>query len=271
MTQIQRSRWCFWGDLSSPELAREAPHAVALMPVSAIEQHGPHLPLSVDADLAQGILSRAAQMWRSDAAVLELPHLPVGFSAEHASYAGTLSLSATTLIRVWTEIAECVAASGVRKLLLFNTHGGQVGALDLVARDLRQRLGMLAVSSSWFQLPLADAMSAFDAHEQRFGVHAGQVETAMMLALRPQLVDMSLAKDFRSTSESRAATLPVLGDGRSAKLAWTACDLHPEGAVGQAHRATVEQGRALVEAAATGLVQLLDDIHRVDASSTVPR
>lgn len=263
--------WRLWADLSSPELARVAADAVVLMPVAATEQHGPHLPLSVDSDLAEGILRLSAERWLDAAPVLQLPTQMVGFSPEHVSFAGTLSLSSETLIRLWTELAECVYASGARKLLLFNTHGGQVGALDLVARDLRQRLGMLAVSSSWFQLPLGDAMAPFDAHEQRFGAHAGQVETAMMLALKPERVDMAKAQAFASSSEVRANALPVLGNGRSAKLAWATRDLNPAGAVGHAAAATALQGQALLDAAADGLVALLQDIHRVDPVTTLPR
>ena len=270
MTFSPSSRWRPWADLSSHALAGEISHAVVVMPVAATEQHGPHLPLCVDSDLAEGILRLASERWSGTAPVLQLPLQAVGFSAEHLGFAGTLSLSSPTLIRLWTELGECVHASGARKLLIFNTHGGQVGALDLVARDLRQRLGLLVVSSSWFQLPLGDAMAPFDAHEQRFGAHAGQIETAMMLALRPECVDMQQAQAFASSSEARAASLPVLGNGRSAKLAWMAGDLNTEGAVGNAAGAAAAQGQALLEAAADGLVALVQDMHRIDAKTTLP-
>lgn len=99
-------------------------------------------------------------------------------------------------MRVWTEIAQCVAASGIRKLLIFNTHGGNVGLLDVVARDLRARLGMLVYTCSWFNLPLGDAADVFDAHEHRFGIHAGAIETSLMLALHPEQVQMQQAQNF---------------------------------------------------------------------------
>jgi creatinine amidohydrolase len=121
--------------------------------------------------------------------------------------------------------------------VLFNTHGGNTGLMDVVARDWRNRLGMLVYSTSWFNLPLLeadgkDAMERFPAAEQRFGVHGGQVETSMMLALKPRLVRQSRFKSFASTSEQRARDYPTLGNGRSAKLAWAAQDLNPEGAAG---------------------------------------
>src|SRR5690606_8718522 len=165
-------------------------------------------------------------------------------------------------------LAECVADAGVKKLLLFNTHGGQVGLLDPVARELRARRGLLVVSTSWFQLPLLDAQgedvhARFSAHERRFGAHAGEVETALMRALKPQRVRMDLAQDFRSSSEQRAERFAILGNGRCAKFAWAAQDLHPAGAAGDARAATAQNGRALLDAAGRALAQLLVEIdHR---------
>ena len=265
-----KSTWREWRHLSSPDIAHLAPEAVAVLPLAAIEQHGPHLPVSVDEDLIHGVMQRAAQAWDGPQIVLQLPTMSVGFSPEHLGFAGTLSLSSSTLIRLWTEVAESVHASGVRKLLLFNSHGGQTAAMDLVARDLRQRLGMLVVSSSWFQLPMDDALAEVSAHEQRFGVHAGQVETAMMLALARPGVNMAHAARFASSSEARAKALPVLGNGHSAKLAWMTRDLNPAGAVGDAASATPELGERLLAASACGLVQLLRDLHATNPVTTRP-
>ena len=125
-----------------------------MLPVAATEQHGPHLPLSVDTDLVNVVEQASLAHLGADLPVLFLPTQTVGLSPEHARFAGTLTLRADTVIRLWTEIGECVAASGVNKLVLFNAHGGQVGAMDLVARDLRARLGMLVYSVNWFSLPL---------------------------------------------------------------------------------------------------------------------
>ena len=117
-----------------------------------------------------------------------------------------------------------VRASGVNKLVLFNTHGGHVGLMDVVARDLRARLGMLVYSGSWFNLPLTDEAghdvnALFAPEEHRFGIHAGDIETSMMLALTPEHVRMTAAQHFASTSQARARQFDVLGNGRSAKLA----------------------------------------------------
>ncbi len=261
-----------WAHLSTADFAAvDRSRAIAVLPVAATEQHGPHLPLSVDSDLADGVIAAAwghLQATLTDRAALFLPTQTVGFSPEHSAFAGTLTLKAETLMRVWAELAECVAASGITTLLIFNTHGGQQGALDLVARDLRARLGMTVVSTSWYQLPLLDAhgqdvMARFSAHEQRFGVHAGQVETAMMRALHPERVRMDRAEAFASTTEWRAQHLLLLGNGKSAKLAWATQDLNPCGAVGNAAAATTEDGQTLLQAAGRGLAQLVLEMGRL--------
>jgi creatinine amidohydrolase len=185
-------------------------------------------------------------------------------------------LRADTIIRLWTEIGECVAATGVRKLLIFNAHGGQVGLMDVVARDLRARLGLLVYSANWYDLPLMDAHGAdvnaqFSAHEQRFGIHAGEVETSMMLALAPEQVDMAQARNFESTSEYRAKNFPILGNGKSARLAWQMQDYNPAGAVGNAAAATADNGHALLDAAGRALARLLDEMQRLPADTLKPQ
>ncbi len=259
----------FWSELSTADFAQlDRGRAIAVLPVAATEQHGPHLPLSVDTDLVNGVVAAALPHLPADLPALFLPTQAVGFSPEHARFAGTLTLKAETLMRLWTEIGESVAASGVKKLVLFNAHGGQVGLMDAVARDLRARLAMLVYSVSWFNLPLVGAEgeavdALFPPHEHRFGVHAGDIETSMMQALRPDLVRMAQARDFASTSADRAAAFPVLGNGRSARLAWQMQDLNPAGAAGHAAAATADKGRAVVAAAGQALAQLLAEIDRL--------
>ena len=259
----------YWSDLSTADFASlDRARAIAVLPVAATEQHGPHLPLSVDTDIVNGVVAAALPHIARDLPALFLPTQAVGFSPEHTRFAGTLTLKAETLMRVWTEIGECVAASGVRKLVLFNSHGGQVGALDLVARDLRARLGLLVYSVNWFHLPLLDAQgqdvnARFSAEEHRFGIHAGDVETSLMLALRPGRVRMERAGYFRSSSQDRAERFATLGNGKSAKLGWMMQDYNPEGAVGHAAAATAEKGQALLDAAGRALARLLAEIDQL--------
>ena len=259
----------FWSDLSTADFAAiDRSRAIAVLPVAATEQHGPHLPVSVDTDIVDGVVNAALPHLAHDLPVLVLPTQAIGFSPEHTRFPGTLTLKAETLIRVWTEIGECVAASGVNKLVLLNSHGGQVGALDLVARDLRARRGMLVYSVNWFNLPLLDSAghdvnARFSAEEHRFGIHAGDVETSMLLALQPQRVRMDKAEYFRSTSQDRAERFATLGNGRSAKLGWMMQDYNANGAVGNASAATAEKGHALLDAAGRALARLLAEIDQL--------
>ena len=180
-----------------------AAQTVAVLPVAATEQHGPHLPLSVDAALLQGVIDAALPLLPAALPVLFLPPQNVGLSPEHSRFPGTLTLSPATLIALWTELGACVARAGIRKLLLFNGHGGQVSVMDIVARELRTRCDLLVYSASWFSLPLPEAVAGqFSAEEHRFGIHAGEIVTCMMLHLAPSAVHMEHARDFRSTSPS---------------------------------------------------------------------
>ena len=263
----------FWADWSSRDFALHQANGtladtVAVLPVAATEQHGPHLPLKVDSALVDGVVAAAIPHLAATLPALFLPTQAVGLSPEHAAFPGTLTLRSDTVIRLWTEIAECVAAAGVRKLVLFNAHGGQSGVMDVVARDLRARLGLLVYSVNWYSLPLVgnqgeDVNALFSAHEHRFGIHAGDIETSMMLALDPAGVDMAQAQNFASTSEARARQFAILGNGKSAKLGWQMQDYNPAGAVGNAAAATADKGRAVLDAAGRALAQLLAEVHQL--------
>jgi creatinine amidohydrolase len=271
----------FWADWTARDFAQAHAHGrmaqtIAILPVAATEQHGPHLPLSVDTALVDGVIAAALPHIAADVPALFLPTQAVGFSPEHAAFAGTLTLKSETILRLWTDIAESVAAAGVRKLVLFNSHGGQVGLLDVVARDLRARLGLLVYSVNWFGLPLTgpqgeDVNALFSAHEHRFGIHAGEIETSMMLALAPELADMAQAQNFASTSEDRSRAYAILGNGKSAKLGWQMQDYNAAGAVGNAAAATAEKGRAVLDAAGRALAQLLSELHALPLETVVHR
>jgi creatinine amidohydrolase len=202
--------------------------------------------------------------------VLFLPTQAVGLSPEHQRFAGTLTLSAQTVIRLWTEIGESVARAGIKKLVLLNSHGGQVSVTDIVARDLRSRLDMLVYSVNWFNLPLgAEADALFTAEEHRFGIHAGEIETSMMLALAPAQVDMSQARNFESSSQRRAQEFALLGNGKSAKLGWQMQDYNPAGAVGNAAAASADKGRAVLQSAGRALAQLLAELDQLPPDTLV--
>jgi creatinine amidohydrolase len=261
----------FWADLSTRDFAGlDAATTVAVLPLGATEQHGPHLPLAVDQVLVDGVISACLPRLPENLPVLFLPTQQVGYSPEHSRFAGTLTLSPATLIAGWKEIGECVALAGVKKLLLFNSHGGQVSLMDIVARELRTHCDLLVYSCSWWNLPLGDAVTGlFSAEEHRFGVHAGEIETSMMLALRPRSVDMAQARDFKSSSQERAGKYPILGNGTSAKLGWQMQDYNAEGAAGNAAAASAEKGQAVLDAAGAQLALLLREFSSLPLSTLV--
>ena len=263
----------FWSDLTTTDFAALDPAGtVAVLPVGATEQHGPHLPLAVDQCLVDAIVGRALPQLPPALSVLVLPTQAVGYSPEHAQFAGTLTLPIETVIATWVALGECVARAGVKKLLLFNGHGGQASLLDIVARELRVRSNLIVYGCSWWNLPLGDAVTGlFPPEEHRFGVHAGEIETSLMLALRPQHVRMGQARDFASSSRERAARYPVLGNGRSAKLGWAMQDYNPDGAAGNAAGATAAKGEAVLEAAGRGLAALLQEIAQLPLATLADR
>ena len=249
----------FWAELKTTDFAGLDPNStIAILPVAAIEQHGPHLPVMTDTAIAQGMIDTVLARLPDDLAVLLLPIQTVGKSNEHLRSPGTLTLSAENLIRIWAEIGESVHRAGLRKLVIVNSHGGNTEVIGIVARELRVRLNMLVATAQWrrFGLP-AGLYSPFDATH---GIHAGDIETSLMLKFRPDLVDMSKAKFFPSKAadmEQQYSQLRPVGG-----LGWIAQDLNPDGAVGDASAATAEKGRQTAEHQADAFIALLRDVAR---------
>ncbi len=248
-----------WRNLSWPEFEGLDPaRTLALQPVGAIEQHGPHLPVGVDAIIAEAVARLAAAQAQGDFTILILPATQVGKSTEHLAYPGTLTLGAETLTRLWTEIGDSVARAGLRKLVFLNAHGGQPQVMEIVAREMRVRHGMVALASGWWSAGLPEGLLPED--EMRHGIHAGAVETAMMLHLAPELVRMEHAGNFAPATAAVAARFARLRMVGPMQIGWMAQDLHPSGAAGDATLATAEIGRALVEGVARRYAELLQDV-----------
>ena len=271
----------FWSQLTSRQFSQLAASAdiagvVAVLPVAATEQHGPHLPVSVDTTLVEGVITATLPHLAPGLPVLFMPTQAIGKSNEHIRFPGTLTLSAQTLISVWMELGECVARAGIKKLVLLNSHGGQVSVMDIVARDLRTAHDLIVFSTNWYTLPLgASVLDLFPPEEHRFGIHAGDMETSMMLALEEKSgarhVDMSQARDFKSTAQDRAAKYPILGNGSSAKLAWQVQDYNALGAAGNASIATAAKGHALIDAAGVQLARLLQEVSDLPLTTLNPQ
>ena len=256
----------YWQDMTTDDLRGLDPETtVAVLPVAAVEQHGPHLPLATDALICDGIVRRMLDLAPQEATVLVLPLQAVGHSPEHAGFPGTLSLSAETLVRAWGQIGVGVAAAGVRKLLIVNSHGGQPQIVDLVALRLRAEHGMLVVKVNTLALPVPAGL--FGPAVLRRDVHGGAVETSMMLYLRPDLVRRDRCRDFPSGAPALRDAPALWSPEGAAAFSWLAEDLSPEGAAGNALDADAGRGEALVENAARTLVGIIDTMRALPLSA----
>jgi creatinine amidohydrolase len=238
--------------------ARDMTRAIAVLPLAATEQHGPHLPLGTDTMIMEGYIARVIARLPKELPVLFLPVQNCGLSVEHTSFPGTLSLSAKTVMRAWTELCENVRRTGCRKLVLLSSHGGNNAVIETIAHDFRARLNMLVVIASWRRFGAPDGL--FSSHELTHGIHGGEVETSLMLAFRPDLVRLEEAEDFPCLSTEMEREFNWLSTNRPAGIGWMAQDLSPSGAVGNAAVATARKGEAYADYGATAFIELLQDI-----------
>jgi creatinine amidohydrolase len=258
-------RKLFWSELTSGEFAGLDPQStMAVLPIAAIEQHGPHLAVSTDTVIAEGMIAEVVKQLPTELSILILPTQAVGKSNEHLRSPGTLTLSAETAIRAWTEIGESVFRAGLRKLIMVNSHGGNVDVINIVARELRVRFGMLAVATQWSRLGRPAGL--FSEQELAVGIHAGDVETSLMLHFRHDLVRLDKAADFVPVTIEMMQSFAVLRPTGFNAFGWLAQDLHASGAAGNASRATAEKGRLTAEFGAREFIKLLRDVSRFSLS-----
>lgn len=259
-----------WVDMTTLDFQNLDPRTVAVLPVAAVEQHGPHLPVFVDSCVMQGVTEAVLADLPDDLPVTFLPHLPIGKSNEHMAFPGTLTLSAETLIRLWTEVGESVARAGIRKLVILNSHGGQTQLMDVVARDLRVRLKMFVVAASYWGV--GKPPDLFPEQENRHGIHGGSGETSIMLYLRPDLVRDAERRNFVPASIAMEEEYRYLKpEGAAVGFGWQTQDLNPAGACGNALDADAERGGLIVRHAAAGLIDLLREVDRFPLSALVDR
>jgi creatinine amidohydrolase len=249
----------WWGDYRTTEYNRIDPEAtIAVLPVAAIEQHGPHLPVSTDSAIMNGMLETVIERLPDDLDIRILPVQSVGKSNEHLHAPGTLTLPAATLIEAWTELGLSVARAGVKKIVVVNSHGGNEEIMGIVTRELRVRQNMLAVKTSWQRFGRPAGM--YSEQEDRYGIHGGDVETSLMLHFSPELVDMGKAQNFASNVTRAEQRFSLLRHTGTHAFAWIASDLNRNGVVGEAAIATAQKGKLTAEMQADGFITLLKDI-----------
>ncbi|MEL6645905.1 MAG: creatininase family protein [Pseudomonadota bacterium] len=240
-----------WADYRTTEYDQIDPmRTIAILPTAAIEQHGPHLPVGTDTMIAEGMLAELRATCPDDLDIRILPVQAVGKSNEHIHAPGTLTISAQSALAVWQEIGLSVARAGVRKLVIVNSHGGNLDLISILSRELRVRAGMLAVKCQWGVFGTPDGM--YSEAEKTYGIHGGDVETSLMLQFQPHLVDMDAAPNARSSAET--TRVPPIGP---VSYGWIASDLSPLGTVGDASVATAAKGKATCAHQISGFIELL--------------
>jgi creatinine amidohydrolase len=252
-----------WTEIHWPEIGPGDPARwIAVLPLAATEQHGPHLPLGTDAMIGKAYLERLRELLPATAPVTFLPLQEIGISTEHCDFPGTLSLPTEVALKSWMALGESVARAGVKKLVMVTSHGGNSAAMTLVAQDLRAQYGLLVVTTSWSRLCAPEAL--FPPEELRHGIHGGAVETSIMLARFAAHVRRDEIADFRAASVALEEQYRWLSAHRPAPFAWQAQDLHPGGAVGDASLASAEKGEQLIENGARAFSELLAEVDKFD-------
>jgi len=255
-----------WTDIVRTDVSPSAAERwIAVLPLAATEQHGPHLPVGTDVMIAQAYLARVRELLPDTIPATFLPLQPVGISTEHVNYPGTLTLPTDIALKTWMALGESVARAGIKKLVMVTSHGGNSAAMTLVAQDLRANFGLLAVTTAWSRLSAPEQL--FSPEELRHGIHGGAVETSIMLARYKHYVRADQIADFRPASIAMEKDYRWLSAHRPAPFAWQAQDLHASGAAGDATIASADKGERLLDHGARAFCELLADVDKFDVKT----
>ena len=252
-----------YAELTSSSVAALPADTVVVQPVGAIEQHGPHLPLATDALIAESVA--AAAVAQASAPCWQLPTLAYGKSNEHLGFPGTISLSTETMLAMCRDVGRSLARAGIGKLAFVNGHGGQPGLLETAARDIRAETGLQVFTVTPMRLGPPPGLAIADA---AFGIHGGELETSLMLALAPELVHMeSAAPDGRAAERLFAGCRYLTLEGL-VPTAWLTRDLSATGVLGDPRGATRAAGQAIFDHWVSAVAGALTEITRFDFPPT---
>ncbi|MEQ9248700.1 MAG: creatininase family protein [Nitratireductor sp.] len=237
---------------------------IAILPIGATEQHGPHLPPETDWIIAQGIVEAVKKEIPENLDIVFLPVEKIGYSIEHSDSSQTHSMTFEEAANRWIGIGEAQFRAGLRKLVILNAHGGNSPLLTIVTTELRVRFGMLAAATSWTRFGYPQDLVSRE--ERAFGIHGGFIETSVMLALRPDMVDMRKAADFKSAQADFCRDFTHLRAYGPHAFGWMMRDLAREGVTGNAAAASAEAGKRIIAHSVAGFLDLLHDVDRFDVS-----
>ncbi len=252
-------RKIWWHDFTEADFQNLDPEkTIAVLPLAATEQHGPHLPATTDADIMDGLLNQSFDQLSQALDIRVFPVVRIGASDEHSRFAATQSISSAELVKQVIDMGKKAHAKGIKKLILLNSHGGNEAAMTIAALELRKTLDMMVVKTSWGRFGLPSGL--FSEQEKKLGIHGGDYETSLMLVFKPEAVDMDKARDFASATQRARQTFKHLAPQSPHGFAWLAGDLNPNGVVGDASAATLEKGQLTAAHQTQGFLELVAEV-----------